>query len=78
MTGPLNFGTLSEDVLCIGIWMYFRMMPVPASRKSLEWAVCLSVVVQVIVVLLQWSGHLPSRHPDFDVTGTFGNPGHLV
>lgn len=77
MTGPLNFGTLSEDVLCIGIWMYFRMMPVPASRKSLEWAVCLSVVVQVIVVLLQWSGHLPSRHPDFDVTGTFGNPGPL-
>ena len=77
MTGPLNFGTLSEDVLCIGVWMYFRMMPVPASWKCLEWMVCLSAAMQVIVVLLQWSGRLPSHHPDFDVTGTFGNPGPL-
>lgn len=77
MTGPLNFGTMSEDVLCIGIWTYSRMVSVHGSRKYLEWGICLSAAVQVIVVLLQWSGHMLSLHPDFDVTGTFGNPGPL-
>lgn len=70
MTGPLNFGTMSEDVLCIGIWTYFRMVSVRGSRKYLEWGICLSAAVQVIVVLLQWSGHMLSLHPDFDVTGS--------
>lgn len=37
----------------------------------------LSAVVQALVALMQYAGALPSLHPDFAATGTFGNPGPL-
>lgn len=47
------------------------------SVRTVLWGLVLSAAVQAGVVMAQQAGWVASRHPLFDVSGTFGNPGQV-
>lgn len=74
---PIDTGLCAELLTITGLWGALRR---PAAHRFRRWVavgMVLSAVVQAFVALLQYAGALPSLHPDFAATGTFGNPGPL-
>lgn len=74
---PVNVVLCIELLTLTGIWAALRQQE---ARRFRWWAavgMALSASLQALVALLQYAGVLGSRHPEFLVTGTFGNPGPL-
>ncbi|WP_163177243.1 O-antigen ligase [Bacteroides sp. 51] len=67
---------LWEWVAAVSSYFFIRSIR-DEEKKVLLYALIVSGVIQSIIVWGQLSGVIESRHPLFQITGSFGNPGQL-
>lgn len=79
-----NFYFTHQDRLCffeVAKWSTFLLCYIVARKIShkerILWGIIVLGMVEVIIVIFQKNHWLNSFHPDFNVTGTFSNPGPL-